>query len=266
MSARLLASAIVRTLALPPFNFFLLAAFGWLLSRRMPRTGRAIAILALVMLFLVCTDFFANLLVLPLESRTTPLSSQALADSDAQAIVVLTAGRLREAPEYGGKDIPDYIALARIRYAARLQHQTNLPLLVSGGNFPFDAVDNTLAASMATALREDFRTPVRWAEDRSNTTAENAAFSAAMLKRDGVSRILLVTDAMHMPRAQRAFEQAGLQVTAAPTMFFGRRRFEPMSLVPSAEGLRRAYYAFYEWLGLVWYSQAGANAGLLKTS
>lgn len=49
------------------------------------------------------------------------------------------------------------------------------------------------------------------------TAGENARFSAAILAPLGVTRILLVTDAFHMPRARRAFAIAGLDPIAAPT-------------------------------------------------
>ena len=57
------------------------------------------------------------------------------------------------------------------------------------------------ADAMATALRDDFGVPVKWTEGKSRNTAENAAFSAALLRPDAVRRVLLVTDAMHMPRS-----------------------------------------------------------------
>ncbi|MFJ3054869.1 YdcF family protein [Herbaspirillum sp. NPDC087042] len=200
---------------------------------------------------MLCIPAVSNLLVQPLENQTTVLTPAAR--SQGQAIVVLAAGSEDHAPEYDGMDIPDYVALARLRYAARLQHQTKLPILVSGGNAPADAPQRSKAEAMARALREDFATPVRWIEGRSENTEQNASYSAALLREDGVERVLLVTDAMHMPRAVMAFEHAGLHAIAAPTMFFRLDHLEPQSLLPSAEGLRRAYYASYEWLGLLWY-------------
>jgi uncharacterized SAM-binding protein YcdF (DUF218 family) len=130
-----------------------------------------------------------------------------------------------------------------------------LPVLVSGGvgAKAADAETDALADAMATALREDFGVPVKWIEARSRDTAENADYSAAMLRKDGVKRILLVTDAMHMPRARMAFEHAGLEVVSAPTMFFGEQARSAASLVPSAEGMRRSWYALYELLGYAWY-------------
>jgi len=106
---------------------------------------------------------------------------------------------------------------------------------------------------MAAALRDDFGVPARWIEGRSRDTAENASFSAALLRADGVKRILLVTDAMHMPRARAAFERAGLDVVSAPTMFFSNQPRSLHAWLPSAEGLRRSWYATYELLGIAWY-------------
>lgn len=208
-------------------------------------------VVALALLYVLCTEIGASLLVRPLENLTAPLASSS--DTRAQAIVVLAAGRIEHAAEYGGKDIPDYIALGRLRYAAKLQHETGLPILVSGGNVAANGAGESKADAMASALREDFVTPVKWVEGASENTAENARFSANILRQDGVHRILLVTDAMHMPRAKMVFAETGLDVVAAPTLFFGAGPIGPIDFLASAEGLRRSYYAIYEWIGLVWY-------------
>ena len=251
-----LLNAIPRDLMLPPASLFLLIAIGLALWRWWPRTGRIVAGSGLAALAFLSSTAGAWCFVRPLERMTAPLLAPERAG--AQAIVVLAAGRMREAPEYGNRDIPDYIALARVRYGAHLQRRTGLPLLVSGGNGA--AADASLkertynkADAMAAALREDFGVPVRWVEPRSRNTAENAAFSAAILRAGGVNRILLVTDAMHMPRAGDVFRRAGLEVVEAPTMFFSTRPPALGDWVPNAEALRRSWYAVYEWLGIGWY-------------
>lgn len=259
-----LINLIPRDLILPPANLFLLIAIGLGIWRRWPRAGRIVAGTGLAALAFLSTTGGARLLVAPLERMTTPL--QAPERAGAQAIVVLAAGRLRHAPEYEGRDIPDYIALARLRYAAHLQRKTGLPILVSGGNGA-SGIDPDLddrayakADAMAAALREDFGVPVKWIEGRSRDTAENAADSAALLRPAGIKRILLVTDAMHMPRASAAFTRAGLDVVSAPTMFFSRQRLSFEAWVPSAEGMRRSWYAVYEWLGIAWYRLRSGGA------
>ncbi len=254
-----LINLIPRGLILPPASLFLAIAVGLLLWRRRPRAGRIVAGTGLALLAFLSTTGGAALLVAPLERMTAPLLAPERAG--AQAIVVLAAGRLRRAPEYEDRDIPDYVALARLRYAAHLQRKTGLPILVSGGNGGIDkgSRNGSEADSMAAALREDFGVPVKWLEDRSSDTAENAAFSAAILRADGIHRVLLVTDAMHMPRAGAVFQRAGLDVVSAPTMFFGRQPLSVQAWIPSAEGMRRSWYATYEWVGLVWYRVRAAG-------
>lgn len=249
-------NAIPRDLILPPANLFLLILVGLLLWRRWPRVGRVMAGSGLAALAFLSTNGGASLFVTVLERQTTPLLAPARAG--AQAIVVLAAGQLETAPEYGNRPIPDYVALARLRYGAHLYRLTNLPVLVTGGNgLVLDprarTRDFAKADAMALALRQDFGVPVRWIEPASRDTAENAAFSARMLRADGITRILLVTDAMHMLRARTAFERAGLQVVDAPTMFFRDQAQGMSAWFPSAEGMRRSWYAVYELIGLAWY-------------
>jgi len=105
---------------------------------------------------------------------------------------------------------------------------------------------------MAKSLRDDFSTPVKWLEEASDDTKQNAKFSAEILRQAKVEKIILVTDAVHMPRAQLLFAQTGLQVVAAPTVFLSRDRFTLLSFLPSGEGLRYSGYALHEWLGLLW--------------
>jgi uncharacterized SAM-binding protein YcdF (DUF218 family) len=214
-----------------------------------PKFGKSLSACAGGVLFLLCIPAVANLLVSPLERFAPALASPA--GTGAQAIVVLAAGRLANAPEYNMADVPDLIALPRLRYAAKLHRETALPILVSGGG---SRRREPLAIGMAQALNDEFATPVRWLEGHSFNTAENAELSAHILHAEGIRRILLVTDAMHMPRSVMAFSRAGFDVVPAPTLFFRNREFELVDLIPSVEGLRRSHYAVYEWLGVIWYA------------
>ena len=53
-------------------------------------------------------------------------------------------------------------------------------------------------------------------EERSANTAENASFSAVLLKPKTSERWILVTSAFHMPRAIGAFRKGGFAVEAYP--------------------------------------------------
>jgi len=101
-------------------------------------------------------------------------------------------------------------------------------------------------------LRE-FGATVKWVESASNNTFENARFSQRMLKKAGVQSIYLVTHAWHMPRAQMAFERAGLHVVPAPTGYHTASRAMLIDFVPNPHALGDSYIFFHEVVGAVWY-------------
>ncbi|MBO9538352.1 YdcF family protein [Herbaspirillum sp.] len=247
MPFSVLVSAIASALLLPPANSLLLCAAGLLLRRRWRRSGTLLALLGAAMLLVLSTRAGAMLLVRPLEDQYPPLA----AAGDAQAIVILGASRLSNAPEYGHDDETSMVGLKRLQYGAYLQRKTGLPILVSGGN-P-DGSPESEAALMARTLRRDLGAEVRWEEGRSNTTYDNAVMSAGMLKAAGIDRILLVTDAIHMPRSMRAFAGAGLNATPAPTLFTSTARARLTDYFPAASNLQLSSYAMREWIGQLWY-------------
>jgi uncharacterized SAM-binding protein YcdF (DUF218 family) len=249
MSISWLITNIVSSLLLPPLNLVLPGVAGLMLRKRWPRFGLVLCIASLIGLVVLCTGAGAKLIASTLENRAVPLVSAR--GTGAQAIVVLGGGRLKNAPEYGAQDVPGFIAQARLRYGARLQRETGLPLLVTGG--APEGSRESEAAIMARMLREDFAVPVRWLEHGSDNTAQNAQMSSAILKQAGVQRILLVTDAIHMPRSQRIFAQNGLQVVSAPTAFSSRRPLSPIDFVPNGASFGISYYAMHEWIGIWWY-------------
>ncbi|WP_395827778.1 YdcF family protein [Collimonas sp.] len=177
MAVSLIVTKVVGSLLLLPTNLILACSVGMLLRRKSPRLGIAVSLASLLMLLIVSTKAGAWLLAAPLEQRTPPLAEAVV--GDAQAIVILGGGRLASAPEYAGNDVPNYWTLARLRYGAKLQRQSGLPILVSGG-MP-DGSKASEAAVMAESLRDDFGVPVKWLEGASDNTEQNAAFSAAIL-------------------------------------------------------------------------------------
>ena len=227
----------------------LLGMLGWWVARSRWMLGSAIMFLSVLLLVGLSTDAGSALLVQPLEQQSLPLMPASA--SKAGAIVILGGGRLYEAPEEGGRDQVGVQTLMRLRAGARLQRQTNLPVLVAGG--APDGSGESEARLMARTLKEDFNITVRWIEDKSTNTAGNAVLAAPVLHQANIRRILLVTDAMHMPRARQVFEQAGLEVVPMPTNFVSTRHTDAASFIPHAQALKYSHYALHEWLGLLWY-------------
>ena len=88
-------------------------------------------------------------------------------------------------------------------------------------------------------------------EGRSRNTAENAAFSQALVQPEKGSRWLLVTSAFHMPRAVGAFRAAGFPVEAYPVEYVSG---------PSAHD---ADIALRETIALAYYRLTGRSDAFL---
>ena len=54
-------------------------------------------------------------------------------------------------------------------------------------------------------------------ETQSRNTAENALYTGEILRERGFARVLLVTSALHMPRAMKLFRARGIDAVPAPT-------------------------------------------------
>ena len=254
---------LLKAVILPPASVLIIALIGQLFWAR-TKAGRWVVTASLVGLYLLSTPMIGDTLLATLEvfpplPAEGPLPRDAQAPN-AQAIVILGADS-RMTPEYSAPS-PGAMTLERLRYGAHLHRRTGLPILVTGGIPP--GRPTSLGSVMRRSLVDDFGVPVAWVEDRSRDTHQNAVRSAEILKAEGITRILLVTHAWHMPRAKRAFENAGLTVICAPTAVIkgAISLDDPVGTVgvrdmlPSAKALQSSYFAFHEMLGLAFYRLA----------
>ena len=239
---------IIASLVLFPTSPMIVVLFGVVLAGRKPRLGRALIGLGIVVLATFSLPIVANTIAARDERDFPPLDPSIALPADA-AIVVLSGGAQLGAIDYGGETI-NQTTLARIRSAARLAARTHLPILVSGGRLP--AARRSEAEQMAEVLRSDFDTPVRWIEEGSLDTRDNARLSVPMLEAAGVTHAILVTDVSHMRRARALFEAAGMPVTPAPTDYYASGPTTVLSFIPNGSAIRRSAWSMHEWLGLLW--------------
>jgi len=244
--------AVTRTLEaliLPPGGLILLLVLSLMGGRRL--LPRLLTVVLVAVFYLLSTPFGAGRLAAGLEIYPA-LTPADLAQQDAQAILVLGAGRKADAPEYG-QDTANALMLERLRYAAHLHRLTQLPLIVSGGS-PMGEGEPE-AALARRVLETDFQVPVVALEGQSRTTRENALNSGPLLRDLGIKRVLLVTHAWHMRRALQSFEGQPVQITPAPTgfMYTGADTPEWRDWLPSAFALTNSCLCLHEYLGALWY-------------
>ena len=98
---------------------------------------------------------------------------------------------------------------------------------------------------------------------QSRTTAEDALYSAALLKPKPNETWLLITAAMHMPRAVGCFRVAGFQVEPYPVEFTTRGGSGPFLLFATgSSALIQLDRVAKEWIGLIAYRLIGKTDAL----
>ncbi len=249
---------VIGALLLPPVPFLVLVLFGarLLLPRR--GLGWLVILFAVVMLWLsACSGAARGLsqLLLPPPAalsfdRVRELRAETVAKKPL-AIVILGAGTEPFAPEYGVSSLTS-TSLERLRYGIWLAAQTGAPMAFSGGT-GWSQADSTAEARVAGKISaEEFGRPIKWIEDDSHDTRENAARTMALLKPAGITHIVLVTNGWHMARALRAFAEAAgpdVQIEPAPMGLARRLETPALSWMPSADGFREVREILREVVG-----------------
>lgn len=243
----------IKQWLLPPGLLFLLLLAAWWLRKRRPRLALACFVLGLGGLWLMSLPWVVEHTARQLETeQALGLEQWSGLAARADAIVVLGAGRERGDPAWGGQDQPTGTALERMRYAAQLAKASGLPVLISGGLHY--GTPPSEAQLMADRLRDDFGVLVKWKEEGSRTTWENAQMSAQVLQPLGIRRVVVVTQAWHMQRSRWSFERAGFEVVPAPVGFLGQDHARPFAgLLPDSRAVWQSGQLLNEAVGLVGY-------------
>lgn len=235
-----------------------LAAAVWLGGRRSDQSRRwARGLTATAALF------FAATALTPLsDAVTTPLENRfpfpANLPDDLAGVVVL--GGAVSPPLTRARGQPALNAAAE-RLVALADLSRRLPharLIASGGSgLLFNQAEREDLPTMA-ALAQMGVAPARVEyENRSRNTWENALFSRDVMGADAVRPWVLVTSAMHMPRAVGVFRVLGIPVVPYPVDYRTRGGGEPWLRADLADNLTVLSYGVREWIGLLAYRLAG---------
>ncbi|GAB2571153.1 YdcF family protein [Dyella jejuensis] len=172
------------------------------------------------------------------------------------AIVVLGSGTTKVAGT--GQVVPNIFADGRILEAYTLYHacrqsEGDCKLVVSGGDpFRNGVPEATAYAEVLQAMGVE-RTDLLL-ETRSMNTWQNAQFVQPMLKAYQAQRIVLVSSAVHLRRAQIYFTHFGIDATPV------RGDYEDVRLThwPNALNLSLTDLALHEYLGVLIYHISSA--------
>ena len=239
-----------------PFNLALLLIFAALLliifGRR--RSGLCSGFLAVVILA-VCSSPLSLALYREHELKYPPVPVSASPAADA---IVLLGGDV-------GIPVPprtdSQLQGNRLLHAFRLFKAGKSPLiLVTGGNvFAQEGLEAEVVYGKAILANWGIPEDAIMVETKSRNTHQNAIHSLETLKGQGIDKILLVTNAFHMPRAAAVFRHVGFDVipSSSSLSVTDYRRPKLLDWWPSLSNLGKAQAVLREKLGLFVYRFRG---------
>ena len=108
-------------------------------------------------------------------------------------------------------------------------------------------------ALMQAVLEGDFAVPVTWNEDQSQTTWDNAAFTARLLLPEKLTTVALVSQPWHLPRAMWAFDRVGFHPIPWPGPRTVWKAAAPGDFLPNIGALHDSFLALHEIVGRAYY-------------
>jgi uncharacterized SAM-binding protein YcdF (DUF218 family) len=224
-----------------------LAILGMLFLRRHRRVAIVMLSLATLWIWVCSTPAFAAWLQQGLERPYVQTKADAYPKADV--IVVLGGDELPQSGTDWGVDDAEARSTS-LGFGLQLFRSSRADTILLSGN--------DQALEMARLLQEQgIPADALITEHASANTHQNALYSAVILKRKKLLRILLVTSGIHMTRAMASFNRQGL--TVIPARAFNRNGFEPVDHPwwPKRAALSLSAHCLREYLGFWAYRLYG---------
>jgi uncharacterized SAM-binding protein YcdF (DUF218 family) len=212
---------------------------------------------AMIILWICSTPFFASWAIASLERQYPPKTMEQTPEAD---IAIVLGGAL-------GQPLPPRVEVYLFGGAGRILHASRLyragkvkRVLVSAGNIPWARAIKPEAELIKDLLVEwGVASEAIEIETASRNTYENALEIARIWKARGFKSALLVTSAIHMPRAIAVFRHADLPVIAstADVLVVDDDPRDVFAWLPDASALAATTNALKEWTGILVYRLRG---------
>jgi uncharacterized SAM-binding protein YcdF (DUF218 family) len=175
------------------------------------------------------------------------------------AVVVLSAGV--QAYRIGDDeiDVPTAQSAFNVLDGALLFQRLGEPWVIVSGGIADASRQRAREADVLAALLRDHGVPESriLIERTSNTTYTQAVEVAALAKRRGLDRLIVVTSPAHLRRAVPAFRAQGIDAVGAAARYATDRRIPQPRWLPSLDALGVAQDAIYDYAGWLYYRSRG---------
>lgn len=238
-------------------SLLLLCIAGLFFLFKKSKWAKSSLVVSLLILLISASPPISSLLIRHLEHQHSPFEASDAPVADA----ILILGGAVALPQTPRVDIELVGSSDRVRYAGQLYRENKAKKIVIAGGNVFE--QNNLRGEAYYIAQLLLEWGVSEAdilfEDQSRNTYENAYYAKPLLKSNDLSTILLVTSAIHMPRAYAVFAAQDIDVIAAPTDILVVNNDMPgiFDWIPSATALANTTSALKEYMGWYYYRVRG---------
>ena len=237
---------ILPLIASPMFLVMVLITWGIVFRSRIA------SVLAVSILIICSLPIFSNKLITFLENEY--ILSDVSSAKTADAIVVLS-GMVRTINGKNGLSYEWGEASDRIFAGIELIKKNKAPIMVlTGGKLPWSVGKPEGEYLRDVAIKYGVPNKnILLTENVENTDQEAKAVGKLLNKTS--PKIILVTSAFHMPRAQKVFEAVGINIEPFAVDFLsGADKYTIMNFIPSAGALNQTSFFIRELIGRLYYS------------
>lgn len=214
--------------------------------------SRIAGILAVNTLILCSLPILSNKLITNLENEY--ILSDVSSAKTADAIVVLS-GMVRTINGKNGLSYEWGEASDRIFAGIELIKKNKAPVMIlTGGKLPWSIGKPEGEYLKDVAIKYGVPSKKIFLTENVENTDKEAKAVAKLLKKVS-PKIILVTSAFHMPRAQIVFQAAGIDIEPFPVDFLSRtEKSTILNYIPSAEAFNRTSFVIREIIGRLYYN------------
>jgi uncharacterized SAM-binding protein YcdF (DUF218 family) len=215
------------------------------------KAGLLVVFFSVLWLILISFPFVPSILVRSLEDRFSPLLEISQVPKGGTINILVLGGGRSEYKNLSSKGKPTLDSLSRLSEGIRLHS------LLPGSHLVFSGMSKGQKYSHAEILKQAaMAMGVEEKEISLLPTSENTKMEAFdFTNKFGTNNtLIIVTDAIHMPRAILLFRKAGQSPIPAPTNYTMKSQQNKYlsNWRPSAHNIVRMEYPLHEILGLIW--------------
>ena len=228
---------------------FFSSLFFFILKKK--KTAKYLFIASFVWFLLVSTSLFPNLLISNLENKYKPILDVSTFKKDSLINIMVLGGGHSCDLDLPPNNQLSANALGRLVEGIRLHRL--LPkskLIVSGWAGNQSITQAEIMSKTAISLGVD-SLDIYLLKEPKTTNEESRAYVNRFGK---TQKLILVTDAGHIPRAMILFKKQGIYAFPSPTnhVFKKRNSFNFIECLPSATNISKFEYATHEYIGMIW--------------